>query len=103
MQKITKTAITIAVCVQILFANSALEFDGVNDYVQLSQFLPTGGTSNTVEAWVKIPRAGTGNLQEGERVGIILGNFDSHQNAGWEVHDDGQIRIWWNGAPDVYG
>ncbi|MDZ7821058.1 MAG: LamG domain-containing protein [Candidatus Marinimicrobia bacterium] len=31
------------------------------------------------------------------------GNYNSEQNAGWEVHNDGQIRMWWNGEPDVYG
>ncbi|MFO7840622.1 MAG: LamG-like jellyroll fold domain-containing protein [Fidelibacterota bacterium] len=103
MQKMLKTAIMITALIQMLNANSALEFDGVDDYVQLTEILPVAGTSNTVEAWIKIPITGTGNLEASERVGIILGNFDSNDNAGWEVHDDGQIRIWWNGEEQVYG
>lgn len=79
-----------------LFAYSALEFDGVDDHVRLSSVMNIGNGSNTVEAWIKVPIVGTGNLLEGERVGILLGNYDSSPNAGWEIHDDGQLRLWWN-------
>jgi len=84
--------------------NYALEFDGIEEYVQLSQPLEIGSSSNTIELWVKIPKVGSGNLDSGERVGIILGNFDNDPNAGWEIHSNGQMRLWWNnGQIDVYG
>ena len=52
-----------------------LNFDGINDYVQLEKPLEMGSTSSTVELWVKVPVVGTNNLDEGERVGIIFGQF----------------------------
>ncbi|UZR96533.1 LamG-like jellyroll fold domain-containing protein [Chondrinema litorale] len=83
--------------------NTVLNFDGIDDYIQLNSVLDIGNISNTVELWVKIPEVGTGNLTAGERVGIILGNYDDNPNAGWEIHDDGQLRLYWNSYPDVYG
>lgn len=36
-------------------SQNALNFDGVNDYVQCPMAGPTGTNSRTVEAWIKIP------------------------------------------------
>ncbi|MCK4530995.1 MAG: LamG domain-containing protein, partial [Candidatus Marinimicrobia bacterium] len=80
-----------------LRANSSLNFDGLNDYVQLSNVLNIGSSSHTVEAWVKVPEVGTGNLSSGERVGIVLGNYGSgNANVSFEVYSAGQARYYWN-------
>ncbi|SVB92599.1 uncharacterized protein METZ01_LOCUS245453, partial [marine metagenome] len=82
----------------------ALEFDGIDDYILLPEVIDIGSTSSTVSMWVKVPVVGEGNLIADERVGILLGNQWSTPNSGWEIHDDGQIRIRWNnGANDHYG
>ncbi|MBM4029531.1 MAG: hypothetical protein FJ280_29655, partial [Planctomycetes bacterium] len=52
----------------------ALAFDGDGDRITLAAPLPVGSSSNTVAAWIKVPRAGTGGLTATERVGILLGN-----------------------------
>ncbi|MDZ7797725.1 MAG: LamG domain-containing protein [Candidatus Marinimicrobia bacterium] len=98
-----KLPVTIAIFMQILTANNALEFDGINDHVRLSETLSVGSSSNTVEMWVKVPEVGSANLEAGERVGIMLGNYDDGENAGWEIHAAGEIRIWWNGNPEEKG
>lgn len=83
---------------------SALTFDGVDSYVQLSNSLSIGSSSNTVEMWLKIPLVGNNNLTTSERVGVILGNFDDATNANWEIHSNGEIRFYWNGGElDVSG
>jgi len=51
-----------------------------------------------------VPTIGSGNLEAGERVGVILGNFDNSPNSNWEIHNDGQVRISWNnGELDLFG
>jgi hypothetical protein len=59
---------------------NALNFDGIDDYVQLTKVIPIGNTSNTIEFWTKIPEIGTNNLLANEQVGVILGNADSSPN-----------------------
>ena len=90
-----------------LVANSALEFNGIDNYVQLSQLLNIGNTSSTIEAWVKAPIIGNGNLVEGERVGIILGNWGASgdpNNVALELYSSGQVRYYWNnGEVDLRG
>ena len=54
----------------------AARFDGVDDYVQLSQPLSVGASSQTIEVWVNVPLVGTDGLAPNEPVGVILGNFD---------------------------
>ena len=76
----------------------ALQFDGINDYILLPEVIDIGSTSSTVSMWVKVPAVGEGNLIAEERVGILLGNYDQSPNSSWEIHDDGQIRIYWNGG-----
>ncbi len=90
--------------VNVAARDDALNFDGVTNYVQLSEALTIGDKSNTVELWVKVPEVGSGNLASGERVGIILGNFDDSPNVNWEIHDDGQMRLYWNGGTlNIFG
>ena len=76
----------------------ALEFDGIDDYILLSEVIDIGSTSSTVSMWVKVPVVGEGNLTADERVGILLGNQWRIPYSNWEIHDDGQIRILWNGG-----
>jgi hypothetical protein len=82
-----------------LFANSSLEFDGIDDYVQLSNVFNIGSSSLTVEAWVKIPVIGEGNLMSSERVGILFGNYGlGNANINFEVYSSGQTRYYWGNA-----
>ena len=85
------------------FLNYSLNFSGDADYVELQQVTNIGSASNTVSMWVKIPVVGQDNLNEGERVGNLLGNYNSSPNSNWEV-TQGKIRIWWNnGEKDING
>lgn len=84
-----------------LFADSdsALEFDGINDYVQLSNLFDIGSSSFTVEMWVKIPPIGQGNLTTSERVGILFGNYgQGNGNINFEVYSSGQTRYYWGNS-----
>ena len=74
------------------------EFDGANDQITLSSNLSVGSLSNTISSWVKIPTVGSGGLGGSERVGILLGNYNSSPNCNWELHNDGQMRTYWNGG-----
>ena len=78
----------------------ALEFDGENDYILLSEVIDIGSTSSTISMWVKVPVVGEGNLIAAERVGILLGigRYSPKPNANWEINSNGQIRIHWNEA-----
>ena len=82
----------------------ALQFNGIDDYILLPEVIDIGSTSSTVSMWVKVPAVGEGNLIAEERVGILLGNYNQSPNSSWEIHDDGQIRIYWNaGDKNHYG
>ena len=78
----------------------ALEFDGIDDYILLSEVIDIGSTSSTISMWVKVPVVGEGNLIAAERVGILLGigRYSPKPNANWEINSNGQIRIHWNEA-----
>lgn len=71
--------------------------DTENDFIELSQPLAIGSSSNTVEAWFRVDLE---LLEPGERAGSILGNFRAGSSAlaNWEIHTDGQVRIYWNGG-----
>ena len=85
-------------------ADFALSFDGADDYVELSQITDIGSISSTISMWVKIPVVGQENLVANERVGNLIGNYNSSPNMNLEVHSQGQIRIWWNnGQKNIYG
>ena len=82
----------------------ALNFNGSGGYVQLSQVTAIGSTSSTVAMWVKIPVPPNGNLGASERVGNIIGNYNSSPNMNLEVHNKGKIRYFWNnGEKSVFG
>ena len=78
----------------------ALEFDGIDDYILLSDVIDIGSTSSTVSMWVKVPVVGEDNLIADERVGVLLGigRYSPKPNANWEINSNGQIRIHWNEA-----
>jgi hypothetical protein len=78
---------------------SGLKFSGeVNDYVQINKPLTIGSGNNTVALWIRVPENAAG------RVGVILGNYPANPNSNWELHSNGQLRVWWNnGNPDLYG
>lgn len=74
----------------------ALNFDGINDYIQLNSPLNISSSSNTVEAWVQVPQVGTGGLTSTERVGIVLGAYNSSPHFNYEITTGGRVRIYWN-------
>ncbi|MHC4684988.1 MAG: LamG domain-containing protein [Planctomycetota bacterium] len=76
----------------------ALKFDGDDDQITLKNPLTVGSSSNTVAAWIKVPLAGTEGLDATERVGIVLGSYDSSPNTNWELHAKGEMRLYWNGG-----
>jgi len=76
----------------------ALKFDGDDDQITLNDPLTVGSSSNTVTAWVKVPLIDTEGLGATERVGIVLGSYPDSPNSNWELHAEGQIRLWWNGG-----
>lgn len=83
---------------------TALNFDGANDYIQLSEPLSIGSSSNTLELWVKIPLINTEGLTSTERVGNIIGNYNNTPNTNWELHSAGQVRVYWNnGEINTFG
>jgi len=84
--------------------DGALDFDGVRHRLMLASPLTVGSSSNTLATWVKVPLIGNRNLDAGERVGVVLGNYPDSPNTNWELHDDGQMRIYWNGGQiNAYG
>ena len=79
--------------------DKALLFDGLDDGVGLTSLLTVFSSSFTVSAWVKVPFDTT------DRVGIILGDNQT-ENAvkiNFELHDKGDIRVYWAGKPDLRG
>ena len=87
-----------------------LNFQGDGtQYVQLgngtNDVLTIADRSHTVEVWVRVPEVGSGGLNSGERVGVILGNYgNTSLSVNWEIHDDGQMRIFWNqGERNIFG
>jgi len=84
----------------------ALSFEGVaqtdRQYIDIHGILPIGDTDNTVSLWVRVPPDSNGGGTN--RVGILLGNYNKSLNSNWELHGNGQIRIWWNnGQLDLKG
>ncbi len=74
-------------------------------YVQLANPLTIGDKSHTVETWIQVPQVGLGGVAAGQRVGVILGTFgNTSLNVNWEIHDDGQMRVFWkNGERNIFG
>ena len=76
----------------------SMKFDGDDDYIQLNSPLDIGMGSHTFETWVKIPTVGTGGLTAGERVGVLIGSYNSANSINYEVSADGKMRVYWNAA-----
>ncbi|WP_300665347.1 LamG-like jellyroll fold domain-containing protein [Fluviicola sp.] len=76
----------------------SMKFDGDDDYIQLNSPLNIGMGSHTFETWVKIPVVGTGGLTAGERVGVLIGSYNSANSINYEVSADGKMRVYWNAA-----
>lgn len=70
---------------------NALSFTG-KEYIELSKSYAIGSTSHTVELWLKVPTGISG------RIGVIMGNYGMSPNSNWEIHDDGELRLYWNGG-----
>jgi hypothetical protein len=49
--------------------------------------------------WVKVP------IESISRVGTLLGDWMLEDALGvnFEIHDEGQLRFYWNGAPSIFG
>ncbi len=75
------------------------EFSGGSEYIGFNEPLPIFGGSFTISMWIKIPSSASG------RVGVLLGDYDIEDgiDVNLEVHDDGQLRFYWAGTPDLYG
>lgn len=76
----------------------SLKFDGDDDYIQLNSPLSIGNKSHTFETWLKVPQVGTNGLTSGERVGILLGSYNSTNSINYEISADGKMRVYWNTA-----
>ncbi len=98
MKKIITTLVFFALYLSTLGQGSGttLNFDGAGDFVQLSSAIAIGSGSSTVEMWVKVPTVGTGGLTSSERVGILIGNYNSSPNQNYEITTFGRCRIYWN-------
>ncbi len=82
--------------VPISVENTVMQFDGVDDYLELARPLPIFSTSFTVSMWVKIPT---------HKRGILLGDYGlpNTLNINFEITADGRLRFHWAGSPDLYG
>ncbi|MFT6947668.1 MAG: hypothetical protein ACJARP_002095, partial [Vicingaceae bacterium] len=71
-------------------ANNALDFDGVNDYVDLGAVssFPTGSDARTIEAWVKRPVSASSD-------GSIFsyGSSVAHNRFGFRISASGEIGL----------
>jgi hypothetical protein len=84
----------------------ALFFEGKaqtdRQYIDIHGILPIGDMDNTLSMWVRVPPDSNGGGTN--RVGILLGNYNKSMNSNWELHGNGQVRIWWNnGQHDLKG
>ncbi len=79
--------------------NQAYRFDGRDDYLALSKPLPLFSGSFTVSMWVQVPSNASG------RVGVLLGDYGISKGLGinFEIHNRGQIRLYWSGSADLLG
>jgi len=82
------------------FPGTALNFDGIDNYVQCGDSGSIGITNEmTIEAWIKV----SSSFPVNSRVGNIIGKFDHSPNFNFEGHTSGRLRFFWNGGEiDVY-
>ena len=70
----------------------------------LQDFVMASDGSLSVEAVVRVP---TATKAAGGRVGVLLGNENNpskKKSVNFELHDKGQVRLWWNsGEIDLFG
>lgn len=80
--------------------NRALDFDGVDDYVDIGTNGSLGLTDTfTISLWVKFD-----NISSAARVGNIIGNYGVNPNFNLEGSTTGRIRFYWNsGDVDFFG
>jgi len=69
-----------------------------HQYIDTQDILPLGDSDITVTMWVKIPP----DSNDGGRVGILLGNYNSPNNYNLEIHSKGQVRTYWNNGQHNY-
>jgi hypothetical protein len=85
-------------CVQMASPNKALDFDGTNDYVAVSNHssIPVGNESYTIEAWFYADQMGTRGI-------VGWGNYGSfNQVTALRLHGSNGIRhYWWAADLDV--
>jgi len=78
-------------CVQMASPNKALDFDGTNDYVAVSNpsSIPVGNESYTIEAWFNAD-------QMGQRGIVGWGNYGAYnQVTALRLKNDGIHHYWW--------
>ena len=85
-------------CVQMASPNKALDFDGTNDYVAVSNpsSIPVGIESYTIEAWFYADQMGTRGI-------VGWGNYGSYnQVTALRLHGSNGFRhYWWANDLDV--
>ena len=69
-------------------------------YIDIEGILPLGQGDITLCMWVKVPPDSNGG--GGNRVGILVGNYNTANNFNVELHDNGQVRTWWNNGQHDY-
>ncbi len=72
-------------------------FDGVDDYIELTQPLPIFSSSFTISMWVKVPA----NYDRG----VLLGDYQLPKSidVNFEVSAEGKLRFFWGGEQSLVG
>ncbi|WP_072926401.1 LamG domain-containing protein [Microcystis aeruginosa] len=72
-------------------------FDGVDDYIELTQPLPIFSSSFTISMWVKVPA--------NSNRGVLLGDYQLPKSidVNFEVSAEGKLRFFWGGEQSLVG
>ncbi|MCA2720029.1 LamG-like jellyroll fold domain-containing protein [Microcystis sp. M169S2] len=72
-------------------------FDGVDDYIELTQPLPIFSSSFTISMWVKVPA--------NSNRGVLLGDYQLPKSidVNFEVSAEGKLRFFWGGQQSLVG
>lgn len=73
-------------------------FDGVDDYIGLSEILPIYDKSFTISMWV--------NHSVAANRAILFGDYSvpgGNGSMNLEIGTSNQLRFWWAGSPNLYG
>ncbi len=75
----------------------AMQFDGRNDYIELSKPLPIFSSSFTISMWIKIDYSA-------DRM-VLLGDYKlpNSIDVDFSITSDGRLRFYWNNQPNLYG